>query len=273
VLSRRLDAEPAGDSCWHELGRALHAQGLELEAPVRASVRLMEFGRCAILVDGEEVRPRLAKSYELLAYLLTRPRQRTERDELLDALFDGRANDSTRAYLRQAVRWLRTVLPADGLVNVGTAVGLGDQLAVVSESVEFEHALVEAARLRGGERLAATLSALDVVGRGAYLPGSSSRWVEERSQLLRELSTDARYEAAELAFAAGQLELAERLTNAVLNAEPFHEPAWRLRMRLAGARGDDQAVLRSYKHCDRVLAEVGAQPSATTRQLVNQLRR
>jgi hypothetical protein len=44
-------------------------------------------------------------------------------------------------------------------------------------------------------------------------------------------------------------------------------------MRLAGARGDDQAVLRSYTHCDRVLAEVGAEPSPTTRQLVNQLRR
>jgi DNA-binding SARP family transcriptional activator len=273
VLSRRLDAEPAGDSCWHELGRALRAQGLEVDAPVRASVRLVEFGRCAILVDGEEVRPRLAKSYELLAYLLTRPRHRAERDELLDALFDGRASDSTRAYLRQAVRWLRTVLPANGLVNEGTAVGLGDQLAVVSESVELEHGLVEAARLQGAERLAATLSALEVVERGAYLPGSSSRWVEERSQRLRELSTDARYEAAELAFAAGRLELAERLANAVLDAEPFHEPAWRLTMRLAGARGDDQAVLRSYKHCDQVLAEVGAEPSATTRQLVNQLRR
>ena len=273
ALSRRLDSEPGADSCWHELGRALRAQGRDVDAPVRASVRLLEFGRCSILVDGEEVRPRLAKTYELLAYLLTRACHRAERDDLLDALFDARTDDSTRAYLRQAVHWLRTVLPSEGLVTEGTAVALRDRLAVVSESVEFEHSLVEAARLRGAERLAATLSALEVAGRGAYLPISSSRWVEERSQKIRELSTDARYEAAELAFAAGQLELAERLTNAVLDAEPFHEPAWRLTMRLAAARGDDQAVLRSYKHCDRVLAEVGAEPSATTRQLVNQLRR
>ena len=92
-------------------------------------------------------------------------------------------------------------------------------------------------------------------------------------RVLAELATDARYEAAELAFAAGRPEEAERLTQAVLAAEPYHEPAWRLAMRLAGARGDDQAVLRSYRRCDRTLAEVGAEPSRTTRELVNQLRR
>jgi DNA-binding SARP family transcriptional activator len=139
--------------------------------------------------------------------------------------------------------------------------------------VEFEHAIAEAARMRGPDRLTATLTALAVVDRGPYLPGSGARWGDERRELLRELATDARYEAAELAFVAGRLEQAEQLTETVLGAEPFHEPAWRLAMRLAGARGDDQAVLRSFQRCDRVLAEVGAEPSATTRQLVNQLRR
>jgi DNA-binding SARP family transcriptional activator len=273
VLSRRLDAEPAADSPWHELGRALHAQGLGFDAPVRASVQLLEFGRCSILVEGEEVRPRLAKTYELLAYLLTRPSHRAARHELLEALFKARADESSRAYLRQAVRWLRTILPPGGLVCEGTTVALSDQLAAVSESVQLERALAEAARLRGGERLAATLAALEVLDRGPYLPGISSHWVEERSESLRELTTDARYEAAELAFAAGRLHEAELLTDAVLEAEPFHEPAWRLTMRLASARGDDQAVLRSYQRCDRILAQVGAEPSPTTRQLVNQLRR
>ncbi len=44
-------------------------------------------------------------------------------------------------------------------------------------------------------------------------------------------------------------------------------------MRLASARGDDQGVLRAYQRCEQVLAEVGAEPTATTRQLVGQLRR
>jgi DNA-binding SARP family transcriptional activator len=152
-------------------------------------------------------------------------------------------------------------------------VAISAELSVVSESVELERALAEAARQRGADRLAATLAALHIVEQGPYLPGISSCWVEERSQLLRERSTDARYEVAELAFSSGEFEQAERLTDAVLDAEPYHEPAWRLRMRLAAAHGDEQAVLRSYQRCDRVLTEVGAAPSATTRQLVNQLRR
>jgi DNA-binding SARP family transcriptional activator len=236
-------------------------------------VQLLEFGRLAIMLEGEERRPPIAKSYELLAYLLTRPHHRAERDELLDALFDARVDDSTRSYLRQAVHRLRSVLPPDGVISERAAVGLSDDLAVVSESVELERGLAQAARLRGADRLAATLAALETVDQGPYLPGIDSRWVEERRQQLRELATDARYEAAGLAFSEGRLQHAERLTETVLEAEPFHEPAWRLAMRLACARGDNHDVLRSYQRCAQILAEVGAEPSATTRQLVDQLRR
>jgi DNA-binding SARP family transcriptional activator len=273
VLSRRLDAEPWSDSAWHEVGRALRAQGVRAQASVRASVQLVEFGRLAIEVEGREMRPRIAKTYELFAYLLTRPERRAERDELLDVLFDGRADDSARAYLRQAVRWLRATLPRDGLISDRAGVALGQHVTAISESVKLEHALAQAARLRGDERLAATLAALETVGQGEYLPGICSRWVEDRRQELRELATDARYEAAELAFAEGRLLKAERLTETILEAEPFHEAAWRLTMRLASARGDNQGVLRSYQRCDRVLAELGAGPSASTRHLMDQLRR
>jgi DNA-binding SARP family transcriptional activator len=272
VLTRRLDAEPTADSPWHELARALHAQGAGPETATRPSVRLLEFGRCAIEVDGKQVRPRIAKSYELLAFLLSRPQRRAGRDELLDALFDGRADASTRAYLRQAVRWLRAVLSPDAVLSDRDGVALSDQFAAVSESVELERALAQAARLRGAARLEAGLAALEIVENGPYLPGIPSGWVKERGQRLDELATDARYEAAELAFAESRLDDAERLTETILEAEPFHEAAWRLAMRLAGARGDHQRVLRSYQRCERVLAAVGAAPSATTRRLVEQLR-
>jgi DNA-binding SARP family transcriptional activator len=273
VLSRRLDAEPAADSPWHELARALHAQQVAVQAPATVSVELLEFGRCAILVEGEERTPRIVKTYLLLAYLLTRPHRPAERNELLDVLFEGRADDSARAYLRQAVRWLRTVLPPDSVVSERGAVALSGELAATSESVRLEGALAEAARLRGPDRLRATLAALEIIDRGPYLPGIASQWLDERRQRLAELATDARFEVAELAFSASSLEEAERFTQAVLHAEPFHEAAWRLMMRLASARGDDQGVLRAYQRCEQVLAEVGAEPTATTRQLVDQLRR
>jgi DNA-binding SARP family transcriptional activator/tetratricopeptide (TPR) repeat protein len=274
VASRRIDAEAGADSPWHDLGRALLAQGVAVEARVRASVQLMEFGRSAIVVGGEEVRPRIAKTYELLAYLATRAARRAERDELLDALFDGRSDESTRAYLRQAVRWLRHVLPeADALVVERGAVRLSDDVLIASESTRFEAQLAEAARLQGADRLAATRDALAVYDRGAYLPGARSAWADNRRERLAQLAADARSEAAELAFGAARYDEAEKLADEVLNAEPFRETAWRLTMRIANVLGDDDRVIRAYHACERALAQVGTTPSPSTRQLLERLRR
>jgi DNA-binding SARP family transcriptional activator len=144
---------------------------------------------------------------------------------------------------------------------------------VTSESTRFEAALVEAARLRGSERLAATVAALEPVGRGSYLPGFTSDWAEERRRQLAELAGDARYEAAELAFTEGDIALAKRLATTVLAGDPLREGAWRLTMRLAAALGDDDGVIRAYQRCEQALAEVGAASAPTTRALLERLRR
>jgi DNA-binding SARP family transcriptional activator len=274
VASRRIDAEASADSPWHELGRALLARGVAVNARVQAPVQLMEFGRSAIVVNGEEVRPRIAKTYELLAYLVTRAPPRAERDELLDALFDGRSDESTRAYLRQAVRWLRHVLPdAEALVVARGTVSLSGDVQIASESTRFEAQLVEAARLQAGDRLAATRDALEIYDRGDYLPGGRSAWVDGRRRRLAELAAGARSEAAELAFAAERYDEAARLAEEVLHTEPFRETAWRLTMRVASALGDDDGVIRAYHACERALAQVGTTPSASTHQLLERLRR
>jgi DNA-binding SARP family transcriptional activator len=274
VVSRRIDAEAGADSPWHEIGRALIAQGTAVQAPVRAPVALLEFGRCAILVNGEEAKPRIGKAYELLAYLVTRPGAEAGRGELLDALFDGRVDDSTRSYLRQAARWLRHVLPDDGdLVVERGRMRLGDDVLATSESARFESALAVAARSQGVARLTATLEALMLFDQGEYLPGARSHWVDERRQRLAELATDARYEAAELAFAAGLLDQADRLAVQVLAADQFREAAWRLTMRVANALGDDDGVIRAYQRCERALAKLGTEPAPSTRDLLARLRR
>ena len=274
VVSRRIDAEPRASSPWHELGRALIAQGTQVAARIRAAVELLEFGRCAIVVDGVERRPRIAKTYELLAYLAVSRDARADRAELLDALFDGRSDESTRAYLRQAVRWLRSVLPhEDAVIADRGTVQLSDAVAVSSESVRFQALLAEAARRQGEQRLAATITALELHDRGDYLPDGRSRWVDRRRSELGALAADARAAAAELAFAAGRLDDADRLAQAVLRAEPFRESAWRVTMQVAGALGDHDGVLRAYQACERELAALGTTPSPGTRELLERLRR
>jgi DNA-binding SARP family transcriptional activator len=273
VVSRRIDAEPSAASRWHELGRALIAQGVKLAATIHARVELQEFGHRAILVDGQEARPRIAKTYELLAFLATRRPPQARREELLEALFGGRTDESARAYLRQAVHWLRQLLPEGGIVVEGGQIRLSDEVEISSESMRFETALAEAARLVAGERITATLAALAIYDQGEYLPGQRSGWADTRQQELADLATDARYEAAELALAAGDYNRAQELASQVLSADPFREAAWRLAMRIADTLGDEKGITRAFHECERSLAELGTTPSPTTRQLLERLRR
>ena len=275
VVARMIDAQPEAHSPWHDLGRSLLAQDVALELPFAARVELREFGELEILVDGRPApRPRIAKSYELLAYLLSRAKPEATRGDLLMALFDGRSDDSARSYLRQAIHQLRESLPDEvELVSDSAGVRLADSVRVSSESAGLESLLAEAARLQGEERLRATTRALAIAERGEYLPGVTGAWAAERREQLTQLATDARHEAAELAFDAGRYQDAERLVAAILDLDPFREGAWRLEMRIASAVGNDDRVISAYRSCERALGELGTAPSTSTRQLLDTLRR
>jgi DNA-binding SARP family transcriptional activator len=84
---------------------------------------------------------------------------------------------------------------------------------------------------------------------------------------------EARHDAAEIAFATGHYRQAARLVRDVLRADPFRESAWRLEMRIADALGDQDRVIAAYRACERALTELGTQPTATTVQLLKDLRR
>lgn len=274
VVARRLDAEAASDSPWHEIGRALMARGVAIELNVQTVVELAEFGRAAIDADGREVRPRLAKSVALLAYLASVPGHAADRDDLLGALFDGRSDDSARSYLRQVVHRLREALPEGvGPSFEGGRVRFDRHVVLAAESARVESLLARASRLQGEDRLGALIEALAIVDRGEYLPEVDTRWVAERRAHLAGLATDARLEAARLAFAAGRYRQAESLVEAVLEEDPFKESAWRLAMRIANAVGNEDRVIASYQRCKSALDELGAAPSGSTQQLLEQLRR
>ena len=198
--------------------------------------------------------PKISKSYELLAYLLTHGE--ATREELLGALFNGRADNSARAYLRQAINGLRECLPERALVAPqGGTVALADEVLIVSDSDRLESRLIEAARLQGRDRIAATLDALTLSEQGEYLEGMRSAWIDERRAHLSERVLDARLDTAELALAAGDLELAQQLGREVLEADPYREAAWRLMMHIAALLGDPDGVIREYKACEHALAE------------------
>lgn len=273
VLARRIDLETSADSAWHELGRALGIRGIQLATVMAATVEVAEFGRMGIAVDGRDVSPGLSKSLELLAFLANHDGRDVSREALLDALFDGRRDDSSSSYLRQAVLKLRKVIP--DVLEQDTRRGvlrLSSRVRVTTESRRLAGLLGEAAAMRGKERLRLLLMALEIADRGPYLSAITSIWADERRQRLDELICSARLDAAETAFATGHYREATRLAETVVKADPYREAAWRLLMRLADALGDRDRVITAYRSCERALAELGAEPSATIMALLRNSR-
>ncbi|MDT5411957.1 MAG: hypothetical protein QOG14_4177 [Mycobacterium sp.] len=275
VVARRIDAEPHADSAWHGIGRALAAQGVAVGTRIPSAIELLEFGATTIILNGTEVRPSLAKCYELLGFLAARKGAPANRDELLDALFDARADESTRSYLRKTIIGVRRLLPPDALSVSGDdgRVELSPDIVLASESVRVEQELAAAARLQGSELIAATEHALAPLQRGEYFPAVRSAWVDDRRQQLDELATTARAAAADAAYTADQYPIAQRFAETVLAADPLREATWRALMRIRSAVGDYDGVITTFAQCEKALGAAGIRPAPSTRALLNQLRR
>lgn len=189
-------------------------------------------------------------------------------------LFEGRGDEAAGSYLRQAVLRLRRAVP--DVLRTEAAAGrlaLSAEVRVTTESERLSTLLRQAASMRGQDRLRTLLEALEIADRGEYLPGLRSSWAEQRRRHLASLVQEARHDAAEIAFATGRYRQAARLVGEVLRSDSFRESAWRLEMRIADALGNQDRVIAAYRACERALNELGTQPTPTTVQLLQNLRR
>jgi DNA-binding SARP family transcriptional activator len=273
VAARQLDSEDDPDGVWHDIGRVLEARsGLRVALPA-PKLRLRDLGPPALIVDGHERRARITKTYALLAYLLEVD-GRASRPELLDALFGGRDDDSSRAYLRQAAGILRSLLP-DGVVLLREAdlFLLQGVSAVETDSMRLRARLNSAAALLGEDRVAATTEVLEEYRGAVYLPGVECAWVDARREEINALLLSARIDTALAAFAANRFAVAGALLDEVVRTDPLRERAWRLLMRVSAAQGLDDRVIDAYRRCEAALDTVGLEPSPSTRLLVTGLRR
>jgi DNA-binding SARP family transcriptional activator len=272
-VARRLDAEPGVDSEWHGISRLLLQQRRHRPVPQGRHIELQEFGDVHLLVDGVEVRPRIAKSYELLAHLVDCPGRAARRDDLMDALFDGRDDTSSRTYLRQAILHLREALPrADALDVDKHTVALHPEVVLSSQAQQFEILVAEAGRLIGEHQTNAIEAALALFDRGEFFRGRSSAWIDDKRDKLAALAATARMAAAETNLLAGVHGGARRHAEAAVRADPYRERGWQILMQVAAAVGDRDAVISAYRECRAALADVGLEPSAVTQALVDELR-
>ena len=273
VVARRLDAERESDSGWHETGRKLMGSGHIEYAASAARVRVIEFGRLAIRADGHEIHVKLTKGMEILAYLAASNGHAT-RNELLDALFESRSDESARSYLRQALNRLRQALPADAPLTVANdEISWEAEGTLTSDSVQLQRRLEQAGRLRGRSLLEATAAALSMVEAGEYLPEVRTAWADFRRSELESIVNDAKHAAGLGAYELGEYQLADELVQDVLTNDPYRETSWRLAMKVAAAMGDDDRVIARYRRCQTALTAVSTEPTASTLQLLERLRR
>jgi ATP/maltotriose-dependent transcriptional regulator MalT/DNA-binding SARP family transcriptional activator len=262
VLSRRLDAEPERRSIWHALGRSSRAHSRIRSAGPAHRVVLKDLGQVLLTVDGRAQRPRIGKSLELLAFLLQQPSGEAVRNHVLDALFAGRATDSTRSYLRQAMYRLREVLPeALAPRTEGNRILLSAPDEITSDSLTICALLDQGALLHGEDKLSALRASLSLAAAGPFFADSDSEWIIARRQELADRISAAQLSAAELAYDLGHFVEADDLVESVLGEDQFQEEAWRLAILTANAFGDTQTMLRRYRSYRSAMEQIGVEPS------------
>jgi DNA-binding SARP family transcriptional activator len=225
-------------------------------------VRLI--GGLSAAVDGRPLElPADARARELLARLALSPGAHPR------SVFAGRLRpdvpeDSARKTLRNALYELRRALgPAgrDGLVVTGDRIGLSDTVRV--DLWEFRRCLADG-----------KLEAAAAAGHGEVLAGFDGDWAlrardEHAAELAGVLGT-----LAARAEHAGDLPAALAWARRRLDVEPLAEAAHRDLIRLLALDGDRPAALVAARAMsERLRSELGIPPSATTRALVEDVRR
>lgn len=270
VLVRAVDASPPGDDTWRAIARAVGGSG---EPMWHAEPRLLvgTMGRMALIADGAEIEVSPPKVIELAAAIARAPAGGLPRAVAIDDLVDSSADGAS--YLRQMLYRLRRGLPGEvDVVSSGGRLAWHPGHAVVAEDGIVEGLILRARREVGEARTASLARALEIAGRGPYLPGVDGPGARRRRDDLAPLLTEARREYASALLRAGDPAGAMATARAAVEADPYLEDGWRLLMRATAAADGPAAAVPVFLECRGYLADVGLTPSGATHELLERLR-
>jgi WD40 repeat protein/DNA-binding SARP family transcriptional activator len=220
----------------------------------------------------------------LLAYLAVEPDRAHRREKLAGMLWPDYVEASARANLRRALADLRQA--------IGDRKATPSYLHATRQTIQFNTSsnawvdviafstFLESAKSSPGQSAQELEDALALY-EGPFLEGLSladSPEFEEWTVLTREKYSRQAMEALQRLSdeheKQGQYERALQFAWRQLELDPWRENTHRLVMRLLALDGQRDAALAQYGTCRRILeAELGAEPSAKTRQLYQRLLR
>ena len=228
------------------------------------SLSVRTFRRLEVQVSGQLVHFPFAKAAELFAYLVTHGP--SEREELVDALWNGSGDPKHLDYFRVAVRRLRLALGevSLGLANpvplVNGAYRLSEEYAL---SADFQ-TLSEAASQFNPAQVHAAWAAYD----GPFLPKLDSDWADTQRQALHDQFTELT-----LGYAAQQAceqpDEAIAAYQQLLKLDPINEQAHEGLIRLQLESGAPALAQHSYGVYTRMMREeYGVGPSLALQRLL-----
>ncbi|CAN5758105.1 hypothetical protein BH23GEM6_BH23GEM6_24730 [soil metagenome] len=222
--------------------------------------------------DGTVIGSVLAqpKRLALLVYLaIAAPGGFVRRERLLAVFWPESDDERARAAMRQAVRYLRRSLGDEVVVNraedeLGIAAG-----ALRCDAVELHRAVSE-----GHDEHAIELYAGELL-LGFHIDDAPEfeRWLESERTALHTAVAHSAAGLADRAAAAGDLPIALRWAREAARLNPLDETALSRLLDLLERAGDRAAALAAYETFTlRLRGELGLEPSAETRSMVERLR-
>lgn len=252
---------------------------LNLSDPVRLHLGLL--GEIQLRVAGQPPAGKVyGKMLALLAYLALESQRSHRREQLADLLWPQLAAQAARINLRQTLYHLRRMLD-DGdaqLISGREAIrlaNLGDcwldvRAFLAAGSEADDQASPDIARLEAAVALyrgdfLASLTVDDAADFEGWRDGWRATLQQHMLRLLETLRDTLEQQGAS--------QRALQHARHYLALEPWNEAAHRAVIRLLAACGRPTEALGQYDHCQRILQqELGAAPSAATRQLAETIR-
>ena len=213
----------------------------------------------------------------LLAYLCCHPRRKHAREELIDLLWPEAELGAGRLRLRVALNALRrrleppAVEPYSVLCTDAQWIFLQPG-AVTTDVAEFEKMLDLAARENAAAAKKTCLTKAVALYQGELLPGYYADWIVTARTHLADRYLSALYALALACETEQDWPQSAAYARRVIEADPFHEAAHLLLMRLFARLDNAAAALRQYVELETILASVSAVPSRAARALREQIR-
>jgi DNA-binding SARP family transcriptional activator len=237
-------------------------------------IRLL--GPFALFRDGERMSDQQVgsrKARTLLKRLLVDRDRVVSVDALADILWPGQLPDQPDRHIATLVSRLRAALGSEAMVREGGGYRFGGGPAYLVDLDQVERLAGDAeARLAAGAAgpaRDAAERALTLLDRGELLADEPyADWVAPARARAAGLLRRTRRSAWAAALAVRDLDLAARIAEEALAAEPFNEEACRALMSAHRDRGSPGLALAAYERLREALAEeLGTDPSTETRDL------